>query len=70
MVAALALAELGFDGVELAQAVPQTDELEAVADRGHDGNEILACEEAGIMVTQPTWKIPMVLTRAIALCKI
>jgi transposase len=37
-----------------AQAVLQTDELEAVADRGYyDGKEILACEEAGITVTLP-----------------
>jgi transposase len=37
-----------------AQAVLQTDELEAVADRGYyDGEEILACEEAGITVTLP-----------------
>src|SRR6516165_2118823 len=37
-----------------AQAVLETDELEAVADRGYyDGKEILACEEAGITVTLP-----------------
>jgi hypothetical protein len=37
-----------------AQAVLQTDELEAVADRGYyDGKQILACEEAGITVTLP-----------------
>jgi hypothetical protein len=37
-----------------AQAVLQTDELAAVADRGYyDGEEILACEEAGITVTLP-----------------
>jgi Transposase DDE domain len=37
-----------------AQAVLQTDELEAVADRGYyDGKEILACEEAGITVPLP-----------------
>jgi len=37
-----------------AQAVLETDELEAVADRGYyDGQEILACEEAGITVTLP-----------------
>jgi transposase len=37
-----------------AQAVLETDKLEAVADRGYyDGEEILACEEAGISVTLP-----------------
>jgi len=37
-----------------AQAVLQTDKLEAVADRGYfNGEEILACEEAGIAVTLP-----------------
>src|SRR6516162_3893857 len=37
-----------------AQAVLQSDGLEAVADRGYyDGKEILACEEAGIAVTLP-----------------
>jgi transposase len=37
-----------------AQAVLESDELEAVADRGYyDGKEILACEEAGITVTLP-----------------
>src|SRR6516165_6788329 len=37
-----------------AQAVLQSDELEAVSDRGYyDGKEILACEEAGITVTLP-----------------
>ena len=65
MVAALALAELGLDGVKLARAVPQTDELGSVVDRGYDDNEILACEEAGITATQPaSWKVPMALTRA------
>jgi hypothetical protein len=33
---------------------PATEELEAVADRGYyDGQEILACEEAGVTVTLP-----------------
>jgi len=37
-----------------AKAVLQTDKLEAVADRGYfNGEEILACEEAGITVTLP-----------------
>src|SRR5262245_27489065 len=37
-----------------AQAVLCTDELEAVADRGYfNGEEILACDEAGITVTLP-----------------
>jgi transposase len=37
-----------------AQAVLETDEIEAVADRGYyDGQEILACDEAGITVTLP-----------------
>jgi transposase len=37
-----------------AQAVLETDELKAVADRGYyDSQEILACEEAGITVTLP-----------------
>jgi len=37
-----------------AQAVLQSDGLEAVADRGYyDGKEILACEQAGIAVTLP-----------------
>jgi hypothetical protein len=46
-------AQLARMGKE-AQAVLQTDELEAVADRGYyDGKEILACEEAGITVTLP-----------------
>lgn len=37
-----------------AKAVLQTDNLEAVADRGYfDGEEILACEEAGVTVTLP-----------------
>src|SRR5215475_9276904 len=37
-----------------AQAVLRTDELEAVADRGYfNGEEILACDEAGITVTLP-----------------
>jgi transposase len=50
----------GSDGAQLAhmakeaQAVLETDELKAVADRGYyDGQEILACEEAGITVTLP-----------------
>ena len=39
---------------EQAKAVLQTDKLEAVADRGYfDGEEILACDEAGITVTLP-----------------
>jgi transposase len=39
---------------EQAKAVLQTDKLEAVADRGYfDGEEILACEEAGVTVTLP-----------------
>jgi transposase len=39
---------------EQAKAVLQADKLEAVADRGYfDGEEILACEEAGITVTLP-----------------
>jgi hypothetical protein len=37
-----------------AQAALQTEELEAVADRGYyDGQEILACEVAGVTVTLP-----------------
>jgi hypothetical protein len=37
-----------------AKAVLQTDELEAVADRGYfDSEEILACDQAGITVTLP-----------------
>jgi len=37
-----------------AKAALQVDRLEAVADRGYfDGEEILACEEAGIAVTLP-----------------
>ena len=37
-----------------AKAVLQTDTLEAVADRGYfKGEEILACEQAGISVTLP-----------------
>src|SRR5216684_2546868 len=37
-----------------AKATLQTEELEAVADRGYfNGEEILACEEAGITVTLP-----------------
>jgi hypothetical protein len=37
-----------------AQATLQTEKLEAVADRGYfNGEEILACEEAGIAVTLP-----------------
>ncbi len=37
-----------------AKAVLEAEELEAVADRGYfDGEEILACEEAGIAVTLP-----------------
>jgi transposase len=37
-----------------AQAVLEADKLEAVADRGYyDGQEILACEEAGVTVTLP-----------------
>ena len=37
-----------------AQAVLQTDNLEAVADRGYyDGKQILSCEEVGITVTLP-----------------
>jgi transposase len=37
-----------------AKAVLQTEKLEAVADRGYfNGEEILACEEAGITVTLP-----------------
>jgi transposase len=37
-----------------AQTALQTEELEAVADRGYyDGQEILACEEAGVTVTLP-----------------
>jgi transposase len=39
---------------EQAKAVLGVDKLEAVADRGYfDGEEILACEEAGIAVTLP-----------------
>ena len=39
---------------EQAKAVMQTETLEAVADRGYfKGEEILACEEAGITVTLP-----------------
>jgi DDE family transposase len=37
-----------------AQTALQTERLEAVADRGYyDGQEILACEEAGVTVTLP-----------------
>jgi hypothetical protein len=37
-----------------AQAALQTEELEAVADRGYyDGQEILACEVAGVTITLP-----------------
>ena len=37
-----------------AKAVLQVEKLEAVADRGYfDGEEILACEQAGIAVTPP-----------------
>ena len=37
-----------------AKAVLQTERLDAVADRGYfNGEEILACEQAGIMVTLP-----------------
>ena len=37
-----------------AKAVLQVDKLEAVADRGYfNGEEILACEQAGIRVTLP-----------------
>ena len=37
-----------------AKATLQTEKLEAVADRGYfNGEEILACEEAGITVTLP-----------------
>src|SRR6516164_3060057 len=37
-----------------AKEVLEVDELEAIADRGYfDGQEILACEEAGIAVTLP-----------------
>src|SRR5262249_42157225 len=39
---------------KVAKATLQTDNLEAVADRGYfDGQEILTCEEAGIAVTLP-----------------
>ena len=39
---------------EQAKTVLQADKLEAVADRGYfNGDEILACEEAGISVTLP-----------------
>src|SRR5262245_21383239 len=42
-----------------AQAVLCTDELEAVADRGYfNGEEILACDEAGITVTAPKAMTP------------
>jgi transposase len=37
-----------------AKEVLEVDKLEAVADRGYfDGEEILACEEAGVSVTLP-----------------
>ncbi|MGY4358504.1 hypothetical protein ACVWZR_007629 [Bradyrhizobium sp. i1.3.1] len=37
-----------------AKEVLEVDKLEAVADRGYfDGEEILACEEAGVAVTLP-----------------
>jgi hypothetical protein len=37
-----------------AKAAPHVDEFEAVADRGYfDGEEILACDRAGITVTLP-----------------
>ena len=39
---------------EKAKAVLQVDKLEAVADRGYfNGEDILACEQAGICVTLP-----------------
>ena len=42
------------DVAKQAKAVLQTDELDAVADRGYfSGPEILACHEAGITVTLP-----------------
>src|SRR6202162_656070 len=51
---------VGSDRAQLARvaqatkAAPQTDTLEAVADRGYfSGEEILACEQAGITVTLP-----------------
>lgn len=38
-----------------AKEVLEVDKLEAVADRGYfDGEEILACEEAGVAVTLPS----------------
>ena len=39
---------------QVAMAALHTDKLEAVADRGYfKGEEILACEQAGISVTLP-----------------
>jgi hypothetical protein len=39
---------------QAAKAARHTDKLEAVADRGYfNGEEILACEQAGISVTLP-----------------
>jgi hypothetical protein len=39
---------------QVAKAALHTDKLEAVADRGYfKGEEILACEQAGISVTLP-----------------
>lgn len=40
--------------VEASKEVLEVDKLDAVADRGYfDGEEILACEEAGVAVTFP-----------------
>jgi hypothetical protein len=37
-----------------AKEVLEVDKLEAIADRGYfDGEEILACDEAGVSVTLP-----------------
>jgi hypothetical protein len=50
---ALELRDLGFDGVDPA-ATGRRDNLDVVADRGYfKGEEILACEQAGVAVTLP-----------------
>src|SRR5215510_9730498 len=42
------------DTAQAAKAAPHVDKLEAVADRGYfDGEEILSCDRAGIIVTLP-----------------
>ena len=60
------LSPVGSDRAQLARvaketkATLQTDRLEAVADRGYfSGEEILACEQAGITVTLPKLSSPI-----------